>query len=137
MTTPLEAENAILSRWVTLGGALAPFVFQEERQPSTISTGETAWIKVCVEDVPSEQQTLAPVLLRKFLRRAAVLITVYTPSGRGVAEALALAQSGRAVFEGTSFDGLSFYTGSLERLGPVPPEYLVLVTVPFDYRETK
>jgi hypothetical protein len=138
MTTLLEAENAVLSRWITQWGTTTPFAFAEEALPSTISPGETAWARVQVVDLPSEQQTKAPTGLRKFLRKAGVLVTIYTPSiNQGASQALTLAQTARAVFEGVKFSGLSFFTAEIDRVGPVPPEYLINVIIPFDYVEIK
>lgn len=139
MTVTLpEAENFVLARWILLWGATTPFVFAQEDEPSTVRRGEVNWVEVNIVDEPAdEQQTLAPTGARKFLRRAAVSITIHVPSNKGTSGALQLAQQARAVFEGTKFDGLSFYTAQVERLGSAPPEYLILVTCPFDYVETK
>ncbi len=137
MTTPLEAEQAILTRWVSEWGTTTPFVFTEERQPDAIQTGETDWVLFQVVDVDTEKQTLGREGNRRFLRRAAVSITIYVPSGKGVARALELAQQARTVFEGIRLGDLSFFPADIERIGSVPPEYLILVTCPFDYTERK
>lgn len=137
MTTLVEAENVVLSQWITEWGTTTPFAFTEERQPSTVSRGETDWALVQVVDVEREQQTLNKDGIRRFLSEAVVSITIYTPSGKGTARALALAQQAREVFEGKRIGVLSFLPAQVERLGSIPPEYLVLVTCPFDYTEVK
>lgn len=135
--TPAEAEQIVLSQWVTGWADETPFVFESEERPSSISVGETSWAKVSIVDLPSEQHTLGKVTERQFLRRAAVSILVYTPTNAGTQAALLLAQQARAVFEATTVSEVNFGTGSIDRLGPVPPEYVILVTVPFDYIERK
>lgn len=137
MTTALQAEEAILSRWVTAWGTTTPYAFEEEETPADVTRGETAWARLIILDRPGEQHTLGPEGSRRFLRRGQVEVQIYTPSNQGTSEALSRAQEARAVFEGVSFSGLSFIDGEMVRVGPAPPEYQVSVIVPFDYEETK
>jgi hypothetical protein len=137
MTTADVAEDAILNRWIDQWGTTTPFVFAEEQLPSTIQRGETSWANVTIQDTETEQLTKAPVGLRKFLRRAAVQVIIYTPTNAGMRSALLLAEQARTVFEGIRLGAITFYAARLDRLGPVPPENLVLMTCPLEYVEIK
>lgn len=137
MTVPVEAEEAILARWSVEWGTTTPFGFGSEDAPVAVSRGEEAWALLQIVDTLSEQQTLGRVTNRKFLRRGAVSVLIYTPTNQGTRQALVLAQQAREIFEAVGFSGLSFYAGSMDRIGPVPPEYLIAVAIPFDYVERK
>lgn len=137
MTTALEAEQAVLSRWVTSWGATTPYVFEEEELPSGVTRGQSDWVRVVVVDRPSAQESLGAQGERKYRRRAWVVMQVFTPSNHGVARGVALANQARDVYEGLSLGGLDFVDGQINRIGNVPPEYQVNVVVPFDYQQTK
>lgn len=137
MTTITEAEQTVLTHWVTSWGATTAYVFEEEELPAGVVRGQASWVRLVVVDRPSDQESLGPVGGRKYRRRAWVAIQIFTPSNQGVAGALQLADQARDVFEGLSLSGLDFVDGQVNRVGDVPPEYQVNVIVPFDYEQTK
>lgn len=142
MTTPLEAEQIILSHWLTnwvVGGKIrTPTAFEEEQVPSTVRIGETEWAYVYVQDIESSQQTHGSIGRRRFLRKAQVVIALFVPQGVGTNKALGLAQEARTIFEGIRLDGLAnFLRADIVRVGPKPPEYQVNVLCPFEYTEIK
>ena len=138
MTTAAEAEQLVYSQFLTEWGATTPVALEEEKIPAGVSIGETAWVYVYVQDYDTYQQTQGPVGSRKFLRKAQVVIRIIVPQGAGTSQAIALAEQARAVFEGVDLNPLkNFIAAPIERVGPMPPEYIVVVRCPFEYTEIK
>lgn len=138
MTTPIEAEQLILDRWVTEWGTTTPFTFEEEQIPVGVDVGETSWVYLFIQDIKSDQINLGAIGGRRYLRKAQVQIYIFTPANQGTAEALSLAQQAREVYEGIRLEPLkNFLEGQIVRVGPKPPEFQVNVLCPFEYTETK
>lgn len=142
MTTLVEAEEAILARWFDqwVSGSVArtPTALEGERKPSTVRIGESNWVHLYVQDLPSTQLTLGAAGSRRFARKAQVVVEIHTPSNSGVNTALELAGLARTVFEGIQLSPLCNFTSSnVVRNGHQPPEYVVSVLCPFEYEELR
>lgn len=135
MPTLNEAREAIYQRWADNSPLpSAQYVFEANAfSPPTLNP----WARVSVLHVESEQETLGPSGSRRFLRPGSAIVKLYGRKDRGRRELDLLAQSSRAVFEGTSFSGLNFM-GATAREGQDEGEWLVaVIEAPFFYEETK
>ena len=142
MTTLQQAEEAILTRWfdqwVSGSSVRTPTVLEGEKKPDGVSIGETNWVQLYIQDLPSNQLTLGTAGRRRFSRKAQVVIEIHTPSNVGTKDALDLAHLARTVFEGVRLSPLcNFTSANVVRNGHQPPEYVVSVLCPFEYEETK
>lgn len=138
MTTPAEAEQLIYNRFLTEWGTTTPVTLEEEKIPAAVVLGATPWVYLYVQDYDTYQQTQGRIGNRKFIRRAQVVIRIMVPQIAGTDLAITLAQQARTVFEGISLEPLkNFLASPIERVGPMPPEYIVVVRCPFEYEEIK
>lgn len=142
MTTPLQAEQIILNHWLTNwvsgGSKRTSTAFEEESKPSDVEIGVSSWAHLYVQDVDSYQLSHGVDGARKFLRKAQVVIDIFTPQNQGIASALDLAHLARTVFEGQDVSPLKNFIGAdIVRVGPKPPEYQISVICPFEYVEVK
>lgn len=135
MTTINEAREAVYERWrVNSPLPVAQYFFDNERGAPD---GSLPWARLVVRHLGSRQETLGPPGGRRFRRKAAVMIQVFTLADDGQQSADVLVQAARAVFEGVSFSGLRFFAAG-SREAPNDGKWnLQLVTAEFDYEETK
>lgn len=77
-----------------------------------------AWVEVSVHDGSSSKKTLGPsVQLRRSL--GTVFITVYGPLNQGSKPTRQLADQITAIFRDLQTDGITFFEGSVSKLGEV------------------
>lgn len=135
MTTTLEARDAIVKRWLANWS---------ESDAVTVLQGEvsrpdrgTPYVLLTVSHTTSGQETIGAVGNRNFLRAGNIIATIHVPTKNGTKLADTLAQSARAIFEATSFDGVDVYAAEVNELGS-DGEWLVwTVVAPFNYQERK
>jgi len=148
VTTPLEAREAVLLRWVDEwvddnGEERTITVFDNEGL-ATISDEVTAYAYVQIRELDSDQLTFGPPGGRMFRRRDLVYIEIGTPSnaGRGDTDAGAagdstLGQLARAVYEGVRFDNVVGLAGRV-RPGDVRGRWAITsIEIPITYNEIK
>jgi len=151
MPTIVEAAEAVVSRWLTrwVDGAdpLTPTVLENEAgaEPSLPAVTPTtaadqiaaSWVRLTVRSLLSTQETLGTAPNRRFIRKAQVVIQIFTPPNIGAAVALDLADRARAVFEGASFDGVHVYDTNVRELGTDGRWQQANVDAAFTYYEQK
>lgn len=136
MTTLNAAKEAIYLRFNTLytgvAGNRITFDNEEFEEPTT---GE--WVRLTIRSLPGQQNTLGKIGNRRFRRRAAVFVQVYTDTNTGVKQSDTLAKEAADVFEGVSFSGLDFGVASVLETGPSGRWYQSVVEAQFEYDEIK
>lgn len=148
MTTPLEAREAVLSRWrdewVDDNGDERTISIFDNEGLAAISDDVTAYALVQLRELESEQLTFGPPCGRMFRRRDLVYIEIGTPSGAGRGDTDAgtagdstLAQLARAIYEGVRFDGVVGEAGRV-RPGDVRGRWAITsIEIPITYTEIK
>lgn len=133
MTTAFAAVDAIARRWLT-NWTTTPTALQNEDYTPTRGV---SWARLSVLHLQGEQESMGAFANRRFLRRGQVKIQLFTPAYDGTAEPHTLGQAARAIFEGTSFDGLRFFSGDVVEIGVDGEWFMTLVDCLFDYQEIK
>lgn len=128
-----EAREAIYQRWAD-NTPLANWTLANEKYTAP---NDTPWARVTVNHENGEQDSLGRIGQRKFLRRGRVLIQLFDQVDNGLQDLDVLAVAARAIFEGTTFAGISFIGADIRESGQDGEWYQILVDAPFDYQETK
>jgi len=100
MSTLVSAREAIYQRFVDQWGGSSAFTFDNEQfdPPAGVP-----WVRVSVRHSFGAQETLGGAPNRRFSRGGLIFVQVFVPLDSGNKAADALAQSARAIFEGTHF----------------------------------
>lgn len=134
MTTALEAESAVVQRFLAEWSAVTPVVVEAEKY--TPRRG-IPWARISVRQTDSRQGTLGPSGARRFRRMGEVKVQLFTPAAGGTARGAELGHMARAIFEAKTVDGMWFFAGRVEQVG-IDGEWLMhLVSCPFEYQEIK
>lgn len=134
MTQPLEAVNAIYSRFTTQWADAAPSTFDNEGYDPDESK---PWVRVSVRHVDGGFETLGGVGNRRVRREGSIFVQVFTPANTGTATGLALAKTASDIFEGISFSGIDCTNAVTREVGPEGSWYQHVVEVEFGYEERK
>lgn len=107
MTTRTQAREAIYARWKASAPVPeAQYCFDNEKyDPSRVPAGQP-WFRFSARMEESEQETLGPPGVRKFIRRGTISIQVFAPIDVGkqiTDQYLPLVSD---LFEGVDFDGV-------------------------------
>lgn len=122
--------NALINSWTEN----IPIYTDNQR----FSVPDTAWVRISVRNRVSNQETLGPVNLRKFLRQGSVFVQIFVPINEGLAEGDRLARIVRNIFEGTrQSSALWINSSDIREIGPDGDHYQILVESFFTYEETK
>lgn len=136
MATINEVRQLLYNTFNTSWANETPIAFDNDEfnPPST----DTPWVRLVVRNRVSNQETLGPVTLRKFLRSGSVFVQVFVPINVGLAEADRLARLARNIFEGTRLSrALWINNVDVRESGPEDDWYQILVEGFFTYEETK
>ena len=138
MTTINQARQSVYSRFKAQWEAQAPpvpaYTFEAEKFTPPVGA---PWARATVRNLVGFQETLGPPGARKFGRRALVFVQIFAPAGSGMAGLDLLGSLARGIFEGVSFDGLSFAGATLQEVGVDNGWNQVQLEAPFFYDETK
>lgn len=140
MTTKNEATEIILAAIAGASGLPTHVQFDnEDWPPSGRPDKDDTWLRAVVRDTSSHQQTLGPVGARKWVRKAFLLVQVFTPAGKGTRAGELAAKIVSNVFEGTTQSGLDFNAAFIRSLGRDEQTgcYQHNVEIPFTYYETR
>jgi len=136
MTTIGEASEAAYERWkanTTLSAAQYCFDNEPFKPPTN-----SAWARFSIRQMPGTTATLGAPGSRRYTRRARVFVQLYDQPSAGRANLDVLANQVLTIFEGVRFSGLRFFAADPVREGPSDGKWTqFVVTVPFDYIETK
>lgn len=134
MTTRNEASEAIYTRWRD-NWTYTPYLFDNER-PDVLPA--VPWVRLVIRELEGQQETLAAVGNRRFLRRAMVVIQVFTELNQGIKASDELVHLARSVFEGTRFSGVWFLHGNVFDIGVTQEGlYQTNLQILFNYEEVK
>ena len=98
---------------------------------------ETEWVRLTVRNIGSQQDSLGPVGFRKYLRKALVLLQIFTPANTGMQRSGQIAQAFRELYEGVTVDGVRFYDVVVRESGLDGRWQLTVAESTFDYDETR
>ena len=138
--TPLAATELVLAAAKsTLDSLGVPFCVDGERfEPAA----DTKWARVTVRDMPPRGSSHGPVGQRTDRERGLVTVQCFAPifPDDGQAEAVALAQQMRAVFQGvdlgTAADTVTFMGARVQRVGVDGQWYQANAIGDFEFNET-
>jgi len=127
------AREAVHLKFKTDWGTRTPYVFENEdyAEPSV------SWVRVTVRSLGGGQETLGPVLGRKYRRSARVVVQIFTPVNQGKAESDGHVAAVVAIFEGKSFSGLDFNNSTWRESVSDGKWDVTIVDSFFDYEELK
>jgi hypothetical protein len=129
-----EAREVIYDHFETEWSGLAEYTYEnEEFDPPT----DTSWVRLAVRNRDGGQETLGATGNRRFLRRGAVMVQVFTPTDQGTFEADTIATEVLDMFEQTNVDGVRFRDGVIRELPADGGLYRNNVEIEFEYEETK
>jgi hypothetical protein len=145
LTTLQIARDAVYVAFAAGWGTTTPYCFDNEHftppdpQPMGAQTADVAaWVRVCLRNEPSQQETLGTIGNRRFMRKACIYMQIFIPADSGTDLADQLAQKARAIFEGKTIGGvLCCYAGSPGEVTRDPRWYQVAVCVEAIYYEQK
>lgn len=100
--TPVEFVEAVYQRFRTQWGATTQVHY--DGHAFTEPGPDVEWVRVSVQNLGGGQSTLGQTGGRKFERSASIFVQVFTPVTAGVGRGASLAQTARAIFEGTRLD---------------------------------
>lgn len=133
MDTIDSKRNLIYNTFIAAWGSTTPFALDNEDEAST----SLAWVRLVVRNRVGDQDTLGKPTNRKFLRKGAVFIQVFTPRAEGTEEADTLAEKARDIFEGKRFGDLWFIAADVTEQGVEGIWFKMLVEIEFTYEEIK
>lgn len=140
MTTLAQAREAIYLAFDTVwaSGPVSQYTFDnEEFDPPQ----NAAWVRLAVRHNDAGQETLGGTGARKFARKGAAFVQVFTPTkSQGTSEADTLIATARAIFEGTRISGTTLYFKDcvVRESGVVDDHwFMVVLEAEFEYNETK
>ena len=135
MTTKLQANEAVYSRFKEEWDDRTPYLFDNEKSDEPIPL---PWVRLVTREVEGTQETLGEPGNRRFLRRSTVIVQIFTQMNSGVKDADEMAAFIRGIFEGKSFDGLWFFHGTVRELGITQEQmHQTNLEIRFDYEERK
>lgn len=135
MTTKVEANEAIYSRFKEQWGDRTPFFFDNEKADGP---QELPFVRLVTREVEGTQETLGAVGDRRFLRRATIIMQLFSDRNIGVKESDELITIARNIFEGTSFNGIWCFHGTIRELGITQDQvHQTNLEVRFDYEDRK
>ena len=112
MTTDVEATNAIYTRFID-NWSSTPFTFENEAfdLATQVPAGDS-WVRLSVDELSSNQETLGNVGNRKYKRLGIAVLQIFTPKDTGVTDSSGsrtLISEFRALFEGIRLGSLIFF----------------------------
>ena len=135
MTTLSQANEAVMTRFLTNWGTTTPVVLDNE---NPINQPTLPWVRAVIRGLENEQETLGTVGNRRFLRRAMLMIQVFTSLNIGSEAADLLVTTARNIFEGARFSGIWFFHGDVIPIGVTEDGvYQVNLEMKFNYEEVK
>lgn len=136
---PVDAAEAVYSRWTTNWGTTTPYTFDNEDFEPPAPTSGTQWARVKVAHTTGAQATMGGAGVRRYDRGITVTIQLFDEVNAGKRTLLTLAQTARNIFEGVRFSGLWETEGVAVRdVGPDGEGwYLMVVEANLQYEETK
>jgi hypothetical protein len=135
MLTINEARVLINDKFITDWDDETPFTLDNAKFDEPESK---PWVRTVVRNRVSNQDTLGPIGVRKFLREGSVFTQVFVPIDTGLEEADRLAEIIRAMFEGIRLTGeLWFFATDVRELGRIGDYFQVVVESSFNYEQTK
>ena len=137
MTTLDEATESVSARFLAnyTGVTNNLVLFDNEEFENEPTSG--AWVRVTVDQIDRNQDTLGKIGNRKFRSQAIVFVQVYTNANTGVQQGNVLAKQAADIFEGVSFSGLDFRAAKTTKIGIDGKWFRHLAEAPFDYDEIK
>ena len=137
MTTPNEAKEAILARWVSLYASFTIYTFANESFDPPNS--DTAWVRVTIIPTFAEQSSLGKVANRRFTRQAILAVQSFVPLNTGTQLEDAIAKKVEDNFEGVKIVSpvLWLMTSTRSDLGVDNQWKAGLVEIPYSFQEVK
>jgi hypothetical protein len=130
------AARYMYERFTSQWGA-APDRLDNESFDARLVLPGASWIDFQVAPVTSRQATLGQPGNQKWYRQDLLVITVASPTDRGLGPAMRLAAQVRGIFEGFRNGGLYVTNPTVRRQGNDGQWFRVVVDVPFNYHELK
>jgi hypothetical protein len=132
-----SAARYMYERFATQWGATTLYRLDNESfDARTVPDGQ-AWLDLQVAPVTSRQATLGQPGNQKWYRQDLLVITVASPTDKGLGPAMRLAAQVRGIFEGFRNGGLYVTNPTVRRQGNDGQWFRVVVDVPFNYHELK
>ena len=139
--TPEEAVEQAYLTWGTDWGTTTSFV-REQENSATLWGGTASWARISVVELPTGgQETLGPVGGRKYIRRMAVRVQIFSRTNSGVGPGMRLAEQARGIFEGkriVAATGTMYFDDARIQRGGDDGKWLVhLMTADFFIEQVK
>lgn len=139
MVSLLEARRDMYDEFSTEWGATSPVTYDNEAYDPPAGT---AWVRFSVRHENSTLEAIGGLDdggFNKYQRVGRAFVQVFTPLNQGTEEADTLAQTARAIFEGTTLtsNAIRFNDVIVREIGPDGPWYQINVEALFQYDERK
>lgn len=139
MVTLVNARETIYQAFQTAWGATSPITHDNESFEPPV---DTAWVRMVVRHDGSTLECIGGAGdggMNTYQRTGRVIMQVFTPLDQGTREADTLAQTARAIFEGTtlSSNAIRFNNVVLREIGPEGSWYQINLEAAFQYDERK
>lgn len=131
-----ELLEAITAAW-TAGAGGAPLFYDD--RPGEAPADATTWARVHIQHNLGTQSTIGgPIGTSLFRRDGLLTVQIFTPIGKGLSQADALAKVAIDAFEGKSTpNGVWFRKVRMREIGPDRSWFNVNVYAEFNYDEAK
>lgn len=136
MTTLDQAREAIYLRFETQWATRTAFTYQNESNKG-LDAGTADWVRLSVLEVAGGQETLGPILGRRYRRNGSIIVQIFTRGDKGMSASAGHADTFRGIFEGVSFSGVDTSNAVAKEIGPDGKWHQTNVEVTFDYDEIK
>jgi hypothetical protein len=133
-STVNAAREALYQAFHTAWAGATPIAFENEDYKETTA----AFVRFSMRNEDAGQNSLGSLGNRTFDRVGRIFVQIFTPLNvDGMVTADTLAESARAILEGTSTSGVHIYGVSTREVGPDGKWFYTLVEAPFTYYTTK
>lgn len=144
MTTPNQARETLLSKFIEVWDALDPavsYTFDNEDFDPPNGAGVSSWCRFLVREAPGGQETLGPVGGRRYRRNASAVLEIYALRNNGAKRSDELVKEFRDNFEGVTLGsgGNDVYMTDcqVQEIGIEGAWYRVNAFASFWFEETK
>lgn len=135
MTTFSEAREAVFQTFSQEWGNATDFTLDNEE----FTPEGDAWVRLSVKHRDAYQSSLGDETNRKFERKGAAFVQIFTRTNTGTAKSAELVEKVQAMFEGKRINGttICFLEVKPKEIGPEGIWFNVTVEAIFSYQEIK
>jgi len=125
--------------WLGAGQSDARVKYDNVGKASVPPSGNVPWARVVLRHTTAKQASLSgPSGTRRFERNGILVIQIFVPSGKGLAEAVDIPKIVQDAYEGkTTAGGAWFKDVTINEVGPDGAFYQTNIIVLFEYDEIK